>query len=373
MRAILLFVSLLFFIPTRAEEFLLTGTIGKHPVILNIMVDGNDAEGNYCYHSSAIDIPLKGESAQDGMLLYVIRNSAKTGYDDTAEVFKITHTAGQGWVGKWTNRKGKVLDIVLRPANVTAIKHPYAHLPVVKKYFSSNKYNYLRSASLPIIADTGLTTNGKYKLKYYHLKNSPIFMFEIVSGLDNVIAAKVNDLLRNNFIDNASEFCSCLGADTPDYQYDIDNVYLTDNILSINVMVEFYCLQAAHPDGGNVPLTIDLKTGNQLVLEDVLYLSGPAPSPNTVKWGHYREKIYGPKLLALLKKLYSKQLEANEECDYNSSDPWAFAEFYITQNGLYLSPSFPHVAAPCRNPEWAYIPFDLLKKYKHPAKHIVWP
>lgn len=361
------FLSLFTAYNLRADDYLLKGNVGKYPVVFDLFMSGNQIEATYFYTSTCIDIVLKGKRTNDGVVLYA-------GTDDTTETWRLTENANKSWTGKWTGKKGKMYDIVLAPLDMTTIKTPYDRLPVARELKTSSQYNYARLAHLPIVKDTLTIKNGKYSLRYYHLKNADINMFEITGGLDKVVAAKVNDLLLNKFLENAWNYCGCTGSDTPDYQYDIDNVYLSENVLSVNIVVEYYCNQAAHPDGGNDPITIDLKTGKPLVLEDILSLaSGPVPSEQSDKWGAYRDRIYGPKLLALMKKLYPNQLATSEECNYSESEVWQYAKWYISNKGLYISPTFPHAQGPCKMPDWSYISFEELKKHKNPTKHITLP
>ncbi len=366
------FLLLLAFSNVRADDYLLKGNIGKYPVVFDLFMSGNQIEGTYFYTSSCIDIVLKGERTDNGVVLYASHYNGNT--EDTTETWRVTENANKSWTGKWIGKKGKVYDVVLAPLDIKTIITPYDRLPVARELKTSSEYNYIRLAHLPVVKDTATVKNGKYILRYYHLKNAAIDMFEVVGGLDKQIATKVNDLLLNKFLENAWNYCGCTGSDTPDYQYTIDNVFLSDNVLSVNIAVEFYCNQAAHPEGGNDPVTIDLKTGRQLVLEDILSLgTGPVPSEQSENWGSYREGVYGPKLLALMKKLYPKQLATSNECDYSVVEPWEVAQFYVTENGLYLSPSFPHAAVSCRNPDWSYISFEELKKHKNPKKPITLP
>lgn len=366
------FFLLLAFSNVRADDYLLKGDVGKYPVVFDLFMSGNQIEATYFYTSTCIDIVLKGERTDNGVVLYASHYNGNI--EDTTETWQLTENANKSWTGKWIGKKGKAYDVVLAPIDLNTIRHPYAQLPIVKEFKEGDAYNYVRSSMLQIVKDTATAQYGKYSLRGYHLKNARIQMFEIVGGMDKTLAAKINSRLLNKFVEHAWNYYGCTGNDTPAYNYTIYPPYITDNILSVNITADYYCNQAAHPDFTQEPVTIDMKTGNELVLEDMLSLTATVvPVDHEGKWSDYRAEIYGPRLLALMQKLHPHQMSLINECGYGTVDPWRYPTWYVTEKGLYISPSFPHVMSNCLLPDWSYISFEELKKHKNPKKHITLP
>ena len=359
MKTVLLFMMcLVSALTVRATEYILEGTIGKYPVVMKLRMDKDWASARYFYRSSFRDIELAGLPTRDGVSLVT--------EDSTEKLLLHLQPDKVSWAGIWSNDKGRQYQVTLKPVNLNAIVHPFGHLEVVKGFKTKDKYEYVRSSMMPIIKDSVVVKKGNYSLQYFHLKNTGITMFTIVAGLPEQVSEKVNKLLMESLISNACNYCACLGYGNKVFrEYSISSIFLTDNVLSIDIAQGWDCRGQAHPEEGDEYINIDLKTGKKLGLTDVLYFSG-------VKKG--AEEVYMNKVYYLLRKLHPKEMaDTTADCSFLPVEPWIYAQWNIIDKGLYISPSFPHAVLQCRKPDWSYIPFDVLKKYKNPAKSIILP
>ncbi len=372
----LLFVAVFTINAVRAQDYLLKGSLGRSTIVMDLVVAGGNAEATFFYSTTCTDITLRGVKTSGGIAVYSTHRSFKVGRNfDTSESIILKQNPDKTWAGTWADNKGKKQPLLLSPVDLNIVKHPFADLPVVKEFRANEPYEFVRSSMLPIDRDANPTTKGKFKIKYFHLKGTSVKLLFIVEGLEKTLTNKVNNVLINKFIENACSYCSCaatIGA--PSYEYTIENLYISENILSVYVTFQYFCKGEAHADGGEDPINIDMKTGEELELEDVLHLSNVVvPEAGTAKWLSYREKVYVPQLILLLQGLHPKQMAYKEDCDYNSVKRWVNPEWYINDKGLCISPVFPREIAPCRNPEWSFIPFKTVNEHKSPIKKIVLP
>jgi len=355
----------------REQNILLKGTIGKFPVVFEI----NPDDAVYYYTSAKKNIELEGEATGQGYTFYKLGMGDKGERDDTLEKMTI-NSENEKWIGKWHNKKGKQYDVELVKVNVAHINNPYRDLPVVKEMRQKDWLAYMRTAGLEIVNDSA-KENGKYKMQYCHISKTQLYTFRFTAGLEPALMNKVNDIMVNKLLDDAQNYFSCTSdLGDGDYHASINSVYLTDNVISVDRSVSYYC-GGAHPDGGSDPININAKTGEELLLDDLLHFGNPpAHADDDSLWLSYRDGIFAPKLLALFTGLYPAQMQkptSEDSCDYSQPDVWTFPQFYFTKEGLYIAPSFPHVMAGCGYPEWSVIPYHVLKKYINPAIKLSLP
>lgn len=373
---LLLVITVFTFTTVNAQDYLLKGTLGRSTVVMDLIVSGGDAEVTFFYSTTCSDVTLKGIRTAGGVAVYSTHRSFLVGKNyDTSESIILKQNPDKTWSGTWADKKGKKQPMSLAPLDIATIKHPFADLPIVKQFKAIEPYEFVRSSMLPVERDANPTTKGKFKFKYIRLKGTSVKLLFLTDGLETTMMSKINNMMVNKFIEFACSYCSCAASiGAPSYEYSIDHLYISENILSVYVTFQYFCKGEPHADGGEEPINIDMKTGEELELEDVLYLSKVAvPEPGSPKWFIYREKVYVPQLVALLQGLHPKQMAYKEDCDYNPVKRWINPEWYINEKGLYISPVFPREIAPCRNPEWSFVPFKSVSEHKNPAKKIVLP
>ena len=351
------------------KSFLLEGNVGPYPVIMNLSTDGETCGAVYFYQSSLHDIHLEGSANGNKLTLYCNSYNKKLKRNDTSETITV-EVFGNNASGSWVNNEGKKLEVSLHTVNLATVVNPFFKLPYVIGQKAEDTYNYMRTASMKLKGDS-LVKVGNITLEYVHIGKSPVMYPRIADGCDKEIMEKVNKLINNTLIENTCMYFSCSS-----YDFKLKNVFINTDVLSINTYTDYYC-GGAYPDYGNDPLNLNLKTGNKLNLEDLLYLSNTdVPSSESEKWLTYRGDVFAPKLIDLLRNLYPKKMKEHGEdatCNYNTKEAWSFPNWYITEKGLHLLPDFPHAAGICRNPGWSIIPFTEFKKHQNPKSGITLP
>ena len=353
-----------------ATDITLQGTIGKYPVVLNISTDDDGTcKAKYFYLSSLHDIYLKGTG---GKMTFTFSVAA---YDDRGkstgtESFSLVKDSKGNFSGAWKKGKEKVLPVSLHPAVLPAQRNPYINYSSVK---DADTYDLLRTAEMKIIKDS-TARHGAYTLSYIHIAHSKVGIMQFADGPDMHTLSGINEQLMDKFISYAMMDFSC---ELDNYYF--TNPYITAQVFSINFFSSYYCNGAAHPDFGDEPLNLDMRTGKELALEDVLYISDK-PVPNEKNdydaWSIYKEKVYASKIIELMTKLHPVEMKPtppndDSDCDYSGTDTWQHAEWFVTDTGLYISPSVSTaMRGPCRDPDWSVILFDELKKYPTPHSGI---
>lgn len=351
----------------QADGTILQGTIGPYSVVMSFW--GNDTDGydgNYFYKTNGRNIRISGNKYRDSLKLVAMNMNDKTSDEDTSEIFMLKNTSNN-YTGTWTKIKGKTLTVTLAPVDVNTVRNPYASLPGVQKMKKGDPLDYIRTSAFEIVSDRERGA-GKYLLHYQHVKGTNINLFSI-SGGDADAMKQANIVLKDALIDEANSYLSCTGViGAGDYNYTLGEPYITGDVLSVYRHVDYDC-GGAHPDDADEPININLKTGALLQLEDVLrFDNNPIPVPNSDNWLTYRSDKYAPKLVKLLTTLYPSEMQVpkspdEDPCDYTTTDVWSYVQWWFTPRGLYLSPYFAHIVAPCREPEWSYIPYNELKKH----------
>jgi|GEM_PF-1304776 len=371
-----LILWLLFFLAghtwAKQADLVFSGTIGKYPIVMKITLDDSECGGEYFYESSKRDIEIVGVKKGGSYYLVNLRRNYDRGTDDTTESFALT-AAGNGKLkGTWTQRNKK-MDVVLRPLDVAAIVHPYASYTAVKAQKRNDPYAYKRSSLYAIVRDSSVQ-KGSFKLDYFHVDKTGVHMFTIAAGLDAAAAAKINEQLKDVLITFADAAYSCTAPDgSGSFDFDITGCFLTPQLVSVIYHLGYDC-GGVHPDDAEEALNFNAVTGEALELEDVLHLAGPPPTDkNGSDFAAYRDDVYVPKLMALLKKLFPKFMVSKDNCDYATPEVWTFPKWYFTQKGIQIDPDFPHVSAECGYPDWSEIPYSELRKYLDPAKKIMLP
>ena len=361
---------------SNAKVCILQGTIGKFSIVMKIDSDDNSYYGAYFYASSKMDIDLTGVKTGGVYFLVHLKEDERTGKSDTTEKITLRKNSDKTWTGLWKNNKNKQFAITLKEVNLDTVRHPYSDLPSIKKMKKEDPLGYVRTSLLTTILDS-TKVKEKYQFDYYHVSNTPISSFLVAGGMDKIASDKTNKLLLDCLIWNANAYYTCMPSRFGAYYFSIDTMFLTDHVISVTYDVGEDC-GGPHPNSYNFSINVNAQTGEEYKLEDVLYLThAKIPKENSDEWINFRSHDYAPKLLHLMDSMHHKYMivdtSTDQECDYSSSDRWDFVDWHFTPEGLYISPSFPHVDASCENPKWSYIPYDVLKKYKNPAKNISLP
>jgi len=345
-----------------------TGTLGDMPIVLEL--NANGSEGRYFYRKYRKDLVLSGK--KEGETLVLDEGHRRHGDDAPGPQLHLTPTA-RGLDGEWRNGKGKVLKIELERATPADV--PAETLPYIARLHDNAPYEYLRLQGMTLQPGKTETFNG-YSLQWWTEPQTKLTLFEVVSGYSVEERQRINQQLLGRLWQEVVGYYGCLaGGEKSSYVQTIRPLLMTPSVISVNIGTAYSC-GGPYPDHNNVPLNLDAKTGQPLVLEDVLWVGEGKPLHHDEldsqsdasddgfgAFSAYRSNEFAPWLVTQFLKLYPTQMRSDEECAYSEEDPWRFPSWYFTDKGLMIEPSFAHVAAACGGVEWSVLPYGVIKKH----------
>lgn len=362
----LLLVSLLTS-QVQAAPLLLQGSIGSAAVVmeLDISADGQ-VDGRYFYRKYHRDIALNGSRQQDGSLAL----GENLQYDEQRSDLTL-RPQGKGWQGQWQGPKARQpLPVVLSPllpAQLTSSRDP-----ALQPFRQSSPYDYERMAALQLVAGKVQRFQG-YTLQWWREPVSGISFFRLQDGFDAATLQRLNLRLAQRQWQEVADYSACqLGGRRSagsDFEQTVTPRLLNHQLLSVSVFTSYYC-GGAHPDFGDNPLNLDVATGRELQLEDLLWLGKGKPQLAYRANGdradyQYEEKVLAPWLQRQFTRLHPDEFKSggDDRCDYNTPWVWQFVSWYATPKGLYLGPSFERASRNCEYPDWSVLPWSLVKQH----------
>ncbi|MFJ2686312.1 hypothetical protein ACIOYV_21565 [Pseudomonas sp. NPDC087342] len=341
-----------------------TGTLGKTPIVLEVNPDTGD--GRYFYQKYRKDLVLSGTKEGEVLVL-------EEGDETQPHPSMRLQPTPDGWSGEWTSAKGKVLKVELQQAKLAPV--PADTLPYLVQLHDKWPYEYLRLLGLKL--KQGQTENFMgYTLQWWSEPQSKIQLFEVVSGYSGQARERINQQLMARLWRGVAGYFECANDNAAtNYDQLSQPMWMTASVMSTVISTDSYC-GGSLSDQDNEALNFDAKTGNALTLEDVLWVGQGKPlhfernyyqDDSSQAWSDYRTEEWTPWLLAQLLRLYPNEMTAKPEtedndCRYNSEDPWSYPGWYFTEKGIKLAPSYMHSAAACRNTGWSVLPYNLIKQ-----------
>ena len=365
---LVLFAGLTSFLGWSNTQLRLKGTIGKATVYLELSEEGTEYFGRYYYKNQLIDIPLKG-ALKSGVY------SFETNYDEfygSPEIkeFLVFKKSGEKYIGNWS-RNGKRLSVsftVIKPNEFVSKR--LANNPVLHELklsgidlFKLDLFNL--SGKDSVIIDQGLTWRS------FTETHTGLEMPRIDSGLPDGKQKVANQYLERTHIQRFLEMldCSAAGGELTDFGYSYSIEVIDESILSLSFFNYFMCVGMMHPEEANYAVIIDLEQGKELKNTDFL-------NENAFEMDQDENEAFQVLVYNYFKKtlpeLFDETTEeeaklSGDDCEFNRIELWtADMEMHLTRDGLKLLPYFPHIMAPCLEPEWAVVPYielkDLLKE-----------
>lgn len=349
-----------------------TGTVGKTPIVLEVNANGSD--GRYFYQKYRGDLVLTGK--KEGETLILDEGNPPDEEGKPLPQFRL-QPKPDGWSGEWISSQGKVLKVELLHAKLPPLSAD--SLPYLVWLHDQAPYEYLRLQGLKLKQGRTETFMG-YTLQWWSEPQTKSEGFEVVSGYAAEARRRINQQLMTRLWQGVEGHFGCyVDGRESYYNQTMQPSWMAPSVMSTTLSFEYYC-GGAYPNQYNQALNLDTRTGNALTLDDVLWVGQGKPlhfehnddddehSPESFEdYSAYRSKELAPWLVAQLLKLYPREVtttsEGENDCGYNEEDPWQFPDWYFTENGIRLEPSFAHVAAVCRNIGWSVLPYSLVKQH----------
>jgi hypothetical protein len=350
-----------------AAPQLLQGRVGAAAVVmeLDIAQDGQ-VEGRYFYRKHHRDLALSGKQQADGSL----QLGENLQYDEQRNDISL-RSQGSGWVGEWHGSKAsKAVAISLMP-------YPQAQWPgssdtALNSVRQRSGYDYLRLVDLPLKAGKRERVQG-HTLQWWEEPVSKIRLFRVQDGYPAASLQRLNQVLAERQWQEVASYFDCQLGGTrtagADFEQTVTPHLLGNKLFSVSIFTSYYC-GGAHPDFADNPLTLEVASGKQLQLEDLLWVGKGKPQLARKAGGErtdyqYEEQVLAPWLSRTMTRLHPTDTKPAQEEDCDCRDPqvWQFVSWYATPQGLYLGPSFARVARACEYPGWSELPWTVVKQH----------
>lgn len=359
-----------------------TGTLGKMPIVLELNTSQPDeVTGRYFYEKYHRDLELSGSLQEETLTLTEGNN--RYGDDKPLPTLKLQETAN-GWQGEWKSPKGKVLQMQLTEATLPT---PTADtLPFIAALPKSDPYEYLRLQGLKLKPGKKESFMG-YDLQWWTQPESSLSMFSVESGYPKADQQRINQQLLGRLWSEVISYHGCVlqGSDNVEFNQGVSPQFLSPDVVSLNISTSYYC-GGAHPDFGNSPINLDVHTGHNLSLEDVLWVGKGKPLLHADRDGMgdtalteeednarstYQREVFVPWLIKQFTALYPNDMQKpvdEDSCDYTDESVWGYSNWYFTAKGLYLGPYFARVQRSCDDPGWSVLPYAVVKQHPGAVK-----
>jgi hypothetical protein len=326
-----------------------------------------ELELRYYYQTQKKNISLEGKMDKDGNIK--VQTPDRGDPRIAKEEFDLKKTK-TGYTGIWKSGK-KSLPVTFTKISADNSKHPFRNLPGIRKLKIEDPLEYVKTSTLSFIKDSQ-SLAGPANIEWYKEKFSGTIFPRLKSGYPAAAMKKINEVLLETHLMESINYLNCSSQAYGEYNVNAGSLYGNKNVFALKVTVSYHC-GGAHPDFGEKGLNFDAQTGDHIQLDDLLWFGKTRPpEPDSDKWYEYRNKIFAPKLVELLKAEYPEEMkppapESENECDYSDSEVWDYPNWYFTEKGIYFGAVFPRVARNCDSPDWSILPYEVLKKYLNPS------
>nr|WP_136492886.1 hypothetical protein [Pseudomonas atacamensis]THF32403.1 hypothetical protein E5170_12165 [Pseudomonas atacamensis] len=359
-----------------------TGTLGKMPIVVELNITQQDeVTGRYFYEKYHRDLPLSG--ALQNSTLTLTEGNNRYGDDKPLSTLELEET-GSGWQGEWKSPQGKKLPVKLIEARLTAPTS--STLPLIAALPYSEPYEYLRLQGLKLKPAKKENFMG-YDLQWWTEPETKISLFSVESGLSKDDQQRVNQQLLGRLWNEVISYhgCQLQGGENVEFMQQVQPKMISPAVVSLNISTSYYC-GGAHPDFGDSPLNIDVKTGHPLSLEDVLWVGegkpllhaerdslGDEPLSKDESNARYQyvSKELVPWVIKQFTALYPTEMKTptgDDDCNFQDESIWGTSPWYFTEKGLYLGAYFARVQRSCDRPDWSILPYSLVKQHPGAVK-----
>lgn len=358
----LTWLPVLFCLQANAQVY--KGTIGKYPIVFEIMQDEyHDYQARYYYTSSKAEIYLQAGKTKTDFFVEAGQVVSKK------ETFTLVASEkGKKLKGKWSNTPNKTLPVELTQVDPATVKlnKPYSSMVNLKK---NQLFECMRINNLVFKKIKEENWYENTVLEWYDEPLSKISFFRIKSTDKAVDLDKLNKRLEEIHVDKVVAFVDCEGNGPRGGEYGFSGSlsYLSAQLISIYYTEGYYC-GGAHPDGGGGGITIDLKTNKELALSHLYWFSDKSRYVENIS-DNQDENMndFNETWAEVVKKHYPDKMTpaGMDDCDYSDPYNWSKYTWYLTQDGLFVGAYFPRVIRTCDlYEEWPVIPYKDLEKYR---------
>ncbi|MFP6560896.1 hypothetical protein WJ542_21720 [Paraburkholderia sp. B3] len=363
-----------------APTHVYTGTIGKQPVVMKLTHDGDapTLQGQYFYAKFRFDLPLSGREEKNGH----VSLTEDDNQDGTHQSQIDLDRQGDGSLrGQWTSGNGKVLPVVLTPATLPGTAPADDYLVMLEH---KDLYEYLRLAGLKLQDGKRVVFMG-HTLQWRVEPVSHITFPVVEDGYPDAQRETINRVLRARLWQEVSGYFDCMSggklSSGGSVEQTVTPSLMNDRVISLDITTDSFC-GGAHPDVDSAPLTLDVRDGRALTLEDVLWVGagkpmrfhsaepGGDPGSDFDALDAYRQHYLAPWLLQQLTALDPATFKkTDDDCPLAEADTWTFPVWLLTPKGMSVTPTLPHAIESCTN-TWI-LPWSVLRAHPGVVAGIV--
>lgn len=177
-----------------AQEFVLKGTIGNYPVVMELDTDGEDLVGSYYYTSQGPTKRLGIHISYMGNGKWNMKENVDGDYNGTFSISIPTFRVGDKWTGTYINVQGKSFKYSLTMNKIARGVVTYrtgkvGNNPIVIEYYnglSNGNYYYVSQGPQKRLA---LAYDGhRYEYDYLNGKQVGTFIYDGRTGCEYVNA-----------------------------------------------------------------------------------------------------------------------------------------------------------------------------------------
>lgn len=283
-------------------------------------------------------------------------------HEGTLDIVENTHGV---WKGKWTDGLGNDFDVVLSPILADSMPSQFGDLLFIKEM---DAYEAYRLSDIKLVKIKTEKLTKELEANWYLEEESGISFFRIRSVNDHINTDNINATLKNI---NLSMLQAHFRYDPTRTAEKVGTTfqYISDELISIQII-------STVAYAANIPLqtqqlvTLDIKTGEQANLEDIVWFDEKetAPEPSNL-YGifKYRKRVFAPKIFSLLQQIYPNEM-MSDSCGINNVETWVLPVWNLTNKGILFSfrPS-----EHCNLIDWAIVPYEKLKPFIGKKYHLL--
>ena len=346
----------------------LEGTVGRQKIVMCIYSGPDLTWGRYFFKDNPVPVTCSGHTTANGFELWVTSYRPITDEPVRRITITIKRDSAENWSGTWSahdpdSYPSDWLDVSLKPADFAGIKNPWENYLIMRTWLRLDSFERYRIACVHIDNDSVTTVSG-CRLQKRHIRGTDIYSWFIVSGTGALARAVIDTDLTNELLETFQR----KGREDHKGMY-TTGIYLSKHVYSLR-RVTYSSHNLSVPFVEYNPVTFDLRTGKKLKLEQVLhmndihepYWTSDGMAPPCCK--ETAEALY-----RFFNNLYPSQMKQYyQECSCTTkyrgpADVWFNFFWFISEKGLYISPSPSIYHESFDPPNFSYIPFDTVKHY----------
>ncbi len=360
-------IFLFFFVPiiTKSGEVFahvdkmiyLQGKVGEKTLVLKIKCyyESPIRYLNYFFEDDKKDHYLEGSLLGNAWQFNAVNNPN----EDINLV--IREESDGNWKGFWRKGSKSKINLILTPIVISTDSNFYS-------FIQKKELDLYDAAKISLLHFENTKTekfDKNFELEWFTEKESNISLFRLRCNDSKIKLDSINNnftFLQLSLIQNYFHYNP--NGNNSNFQIEITTLnesLISFKIISNSILINGNTMKSQHF------FNFDLKKGNSLVLEDIIWFDGQNSQPETDMMANYgyRKEVFAPKVFSILNELYPQQMQ-NNDCNLNKETNWTIPDFCITKKGIQLCITN---SANCNLMEWAIIPFEklepyLLKKYQ---------